>query len=72
MTESCPFSFNFDPTTFKVGDTISYRVPALGDFAFPGTITEVHDDYIVLDGGDGPKRASRESRPVVNDADALS
>ena len=27
MEETCPFQFNFDPTTFKVGDTVSYRVP---------------------------------------------
>jgi hypothetical protein len=24
--EDCPFQFNFDPATFKVGDTVSYRV----------------------------------------------
>ena len=25
--EACPFKFNFDPGTFKVGDLVSYRVP---------------------------------------------
>ena len=24
--EACPFEFNFDADTFKVGDTVSYRV----------------------------------------------
>ena len=24
--EACPFEFNFDPATFKAGDTVSYRV----------------------------------------------
>ena len=24
--EDCPFEFNFDPATFKVGDTVSYKV----------------------------------------------
>jgi hypothetical protein len=23
--EDCPFQFNFDPATYKVGDTVSYR-----------------------------------------------
>ena len=23
--EDCPFQFNFDSATFKVGDTVSYR-----------------------------------------------
>ena len=25
--QSCPFSFNFDPATFRAGDGVSYRVP---------------------------------------------
>jgi hypothetical protein len=24
--DNCPFEFNFDETTFKVGDVVSYRV----------------------------------------------
>jgi hypothetical protein len=68
--EKCPFDFNFDPATFKVGDLVSYRVAGeLGDFPFIGTITAVHEDHIMLapDPQD-PKtlyRATRESRPVV-------
>ena len=26
--QPCPFEFNFDEKTFKMGDTVSYRVPA--------------------------------------------
>ncbi len=69
--ESCPFSFNFDPDTFKVGDTVSYRVPeTLGDFPFAGVIKEVHDDHIIICPNDPREpdllyRATRESRPVV-------
>lgn len=72
---SCPFQFNFDPETFKVGDTVSYRVPSLGDFPFAAEIKAVYADYIeIFDAGEPGKvlRASRESRPVVSDADALS
>ena len=74
--ESCPFTFNFDPTTFKVGDTVSYRVPELGDFPFVGTILSVHEDHVVLspnDPSDPGKqmRATRESRPVVSEGEAL-
>lgn len=68
--EVCPFTFNFDPLTFKVGDMVSYRVPSLGDFPFVGTITAVHDDYIELvhagEQGDAV-RASRAARPVVQE-----
>ena len=72
--ESCPFEFNFDPATFKVGDTVSYRVTgSLADFPFVGTLLEVHDDHVVI-GGDpndpnSRMRATRESRPVVAEAD---
>ncbi len=70
--ENCPFEFNFDPASFKVGDTVSYRVPgAFGDFPFVGTILAVHDDHIVLtsDPKDPNDRmvATRESRPIVAD-----
>ena len=38
--EACPFEFNFDPATFKVGDTVSYRVTgSLEGFPFVGTLT---------------------------------
>jgi hypothetical protein len=68
--ETCPFEFNFDPATFKVGDTVSYRVPsAFQDFPFMGVLLEVHEDHVVLSSNpDDPKermRATRESRPVV-------
>ena len=70
----CPYQFNFDPDTFKVGDTVSYRVPSLGEFPFAAEIKAVHDDYIeIADYGEPDKivRATRESRPIVSDADAL-
>jgi hypothetical protein len=75
MTEACPFQFNFDPASFKVGDTVSYRVPKLGSFPFVATITAVHADHVeIVDAGDPGRtlRATRESRPVVSDEDALS
>lgn len=53
---------------------MSYRVPALGDFPFAAVIKAVHEDYIeIADCGEPDKclRATRESRPVVADADAL-
>jgi hypothetical protein len=35
----CPFAFNFDPATFKVGDTVSCRVTgSLEGFPFVGTL----------------------------------
>lgn len=68
--ESCPFSFNFDPLSFKVGDMVSYRVPSLGDFPFVGTIKAVYEDYIELEDAGEPGvlvKASRVSRPVVRE-----
>ena len=70
----CPFEFNFDPACFKVGDCVSYRVTgSLADMPFVGTLLEVHDDHVVLtsDPGDpvSRMRATRESRPVVAEAD---
>ncbi|CAN7332950.1 hypothetical protein LJR219_001819 [Phenylobacterium sp. LjRoot219] len=69
---SCPFEFNFDPATFKVGDTVSYRVPAqFQDFPFVGVLLEVHEDYVIV--SSNPKdpsesmRATRESRPTVTE-----
>lgn len=72
--ENCPFEFNFDPATFKVGDTISYRVSGnLGGFPFVGTLAEVHDDYVVIaaDPNDDTVRyrGSRESRPLVEESE---
>lgn len=75
MGGSCPFEFNFDPTSFKVGDTVSYRVPSLGDFPFVAVIRAVHGDFIEITDSAEPgrrMRATRESRPVVSDAEALS
>jgi hypothetical protein len=72
--EKCPFEFNFDPASFKVGDTVSYRVPSLGDWPFVATIVAVYDDYIEIVGDDEPDnrmRATRTSRPVVKDEEAL-
>ena len=71
----CPFEFNFDPVTFKVGDTVSYRVPRLDGFPFAAQIVAVHADSIdIVDPGEPKKvlRATRESRPVVSDEQALS
>ncbi|MGE4322910.1 MAG: hypothetical protein AB7E60_07750 [Sphingobium sp.] len=71
---SCPFDFNTDPATFKVGDAVSYRVTgSLEGFPFAGELLEVHDDYVVLTSDpDDPvsrMRATRESRPVVREED---
>ena len=68
---SCPFEFNFDPTTFKVGDMVSYRVTgSLEGMPFVGTLLEVHDDHVVISPGesdpDSRYRATREDRPVVD------
>ncbi len=70
--EKCPYDFNFDPASFKVGDTVSYRVPGkFQDFPFMGVIVAVHADYIELtsdpDDPDGVMRGTRESRPIVAD-----
>lgn len=45
--DDCPFAFNFDAATFKVGDTVSYRItgnPMFEDMPFVGQLLEVHDD----------------------------
>ena len=69
--EACPFEFNFDPATFKVGDLVSYRVTgSLEGFPFVGTLLEVHADHVII-AGDGDAagaryRGTRESRPVVD------
>ena len=71
---SCPFEFNFNPDTFKVGDLVSYRVPGrFGDFPFMGTIVAVdeHSIKVCSDPGDpnGVMIATRESRPIVADSE---
>lgn len=71
---NCPFEFNFDPATFKVGDVVSYRVTgSLDGFPFVGTLLEVHEDHVIIvaDPND-PKshmRGTRESRPVVEESE---
>ncbi|MFC4251218.1 hypothetical protein [Sinimarinibacterium flocculans] len=73
--DKCPFTFNFDPATFKVGDTVSYRVPKLGDFPFAAQIVAVFDDHIDIVNPAEPDKvlqATREARPVVSDEQALS
>lgn len=73
----CPFAFNFDPATFKVGDVVSYRVPdGFADFPFVGTILAVYDDYIEISPNDPTEpdkrmKGTRESRPVVAVSEAL-
>lgn len=71
---SCPFTFNTDPATFKVGDEVSYRVTgSLEGFPFAGVLLEVHEDHVVLtsdaDDKNSRMRATRESRPVVREQD---
>lgn len=75
--EACPFEFNFDPTTFKAGDTVSYRVPeSFDEMPFVGTLLEVGDDYVIISSNDPTDpdrrmRGTRESRPVVSTKEAL-
>jgi len=72
--EDCPFEFNFDAASFKVGDLVSYRVTgSLADFPFVGTLIEVHEDHVILS-PDPTKpeeryRGTRESRPVVEESE---
>jgi len=75
--EACPFEFNFDAAAFKVGDTVSYRVTgSLEGFPFAGTLVEVHADHVIIsaDPNDPTSRmrGTRESRPLVEEADALA
>lgn len=73
----CPFQFNFDAGTFKVGDTVSYRVPeSFDDMPFVGVLLEVADDYVVISPNDPTDpnrrmRGTRESRPVVSTSEAI-
>jgi hypothetical protein len=68
--EDCPFQFNFDPASFKVGDTVSYRVSTMEDWPFVGALLEVHSDHVVispsLDEPEARYKATRESRPMVD------
>ncbi len=69
--EACPFEFNFDEKTFKVGDTVSYRVNgSLDGFPFVGTLVEVHADYVLIAGDPNEPekfyRGTREGRPMVD------
>lgn len=69
--ETCPFEFNFDEKTFKIGDTVSFRVNgSLEGFPFVGTLVEVHEDHVMIAGDpqDPNKlyRGTRESRPMVD------
>ena len=76
-SDNCPFEFNFDPDTFKVGDTVSYRVPeSFADMPFVGTLLEIGDDYVLISPNDPTDpdrrmRGTRESRPVVSTKEAL-
>lgn len=76
-SETCPFSFNFDPARFKAGDLVSYRVPdRFDDFPFVGTLLAVHDDHVEISPNDPTMpdkrmRGSRESRPIVHSSDLL-
>lgn len=76
-SEKCPFEFNFDAATFKVGDMVSYRVTErFGDMPFVGTLLEVHDDFVVIspnDPGDPDRRmrGTRANRPEVSASEAL-
>lgn len=68
--EDCPFAFNFDPASFKVGDTVSYRVSTMDDWPFVGTLLEVHADHVIISPGPAEPDAryigTREERPVVD------
>jgi hypothetical protein len=72
--DNCPYEFNFDPATFKVGDMVSYRVTgSLKDFPFMGTLVEVHDDYVIISADpndpESRMRGTREDRPVVDESE---
>ncbi len=75
--EKCPFVFNTDAASFKVGDMVSYRVSErFGDMPFVGTLLEVHEDHVIISPNDltdqGRRmRGTRTSRPDVSEADAL-
>ena len=76
-SDKCPFEFNFEPASFKVGNLVSYRIPERFDeMPFVGTLLEVGDDYVVISPNDPQDpdrrmRGTRESRPVVSAKEAL-
>ncbi|MGH8461537.1 MAG: hypothetical protein ACRESS_08035 [Stenotrophobium sp.] len=68
MTDTCPFDFNFDAASFKVGDTVSYRDPQFSGMPLVARITAVHADFVEIVDDSEPNRvlrATRVSRPVV-------
>ena len=74
--DNCPFEFNFDPATFKVGDVVSYRVTgSLADFPFVGVLVEVHEDHVVISADEqdptSRMRGTRESRPTVDESEIV-
>ena len=75
--ERCPFEFNFDPATFKIGDLVSYRVPErFDDMPFVGTLLAVELDHVLISPNDPADphrrmRGTRESRPIVSAREAL-
>lgn len=76
-SEACPFEFNFDPATFKVGDMVSYRVTeSFGDMPFVGTLVVVEEDHVLISPNDPSDpdrrmRGTRVSRPEVSAKEAL-
>jgi hypothetical protein len=75
--EACPIQLNFDESSFKPGDLVSYRVPEMfDDMPFVGEIVSVENDHITLrhyspDQSTHLMKGTRESRPVVSKAEAL-
>jgi hypothetical protein len=75
--QSCPFAFNFDAQTFKVGDIVSYRIPErFGDFPFVGSLTAVFDDHVEISPDDPTTpdkrvKGTREARPIVRASEIL-
>lgn len=68
----CPFEFNLDASTFKVGDMVSYRIvgsPMFEAMPFAGELLEVHEDHVVIAGDPNDRsvryRGTRENRPNV-------
>jgi len=77
-TKACPFVFNFDSATFKVGDMVSYRVSErFGDMPFVGKLLAVAADHVLispndLSDPDRKIRGTRGSGPEVSAKEALS
>lgn len=75
--DSCPFVFNFDASTFRAGDVVSYRVPdRFDDFPFVGMLVEVHADHVLISPNDPTQpdkrmRGTRENRPIVHSSEVL-